>query len=333
MTTYREAGVDVEAGERTVDRIKPIVRETFTPGVLADIGAFGGFFALDKDAYRQPVLVSSIDGVGTKLQVAALARRHGTVGQDLVNHCVNDIAVTGATPLFFLDYFSVGRLDPDVAVEVVQGFAIGCKENGCALIGGETAEMPGLYQDGDYDLAGCVVGVVERDDILNGDRVEEGDVLLGLPSTGLHTNGYSLARRVLFEHFALNDKPGVLEGETLADALLRVHRSYLRPIQALTMRNVAHAFSHVTGGGIEGNTRRVISKDLDLEIDWEGWRRPAIFSMIERLGAVPEYDMRRAFNLGVGLVAIIPEARLADARRVLEDLGEESFLIGRVIRP
>lgn len=332
MTTYKDAGVDIDAGDKTIDRIKPLVRETFTSGVLADIGAFGGFFALDKEAYREPVLVSSIDGVGTKLQVAALAGRHDTVGQDLVNHCVNDIAVTGATPLFFLDYFSVGKLDPDVAVEVVRGFATACKENGCALIGGETAEMPGLYQEGDYDLAGCIVGIVERDGVLDGGLVEEGDALLALPSTGLHTNGYSLARKVLFENFAIDDRPEALGGDTLANVLLRVHRSYLRPIQTLISRDLAHAFSHITGGGIEGNTRRVIPEGLSLDIDWDAWKWPPIFTMIARLGMVPQEDMRRALNLGVGLIALIPQNRLAAAEAALHEIGEQPFVIGRVIR-
>jgi phosphoribosylformylglycinamidine cyclo-ligase len=331
MTTYRDAGVDIAAGDETVDRIKPLVRSTFTPGVLTDIGAFGGFFALDTGAYREPVLVASIDGVGTKLQVATRAGRHDTVGQDLVNHCVNDIAVGGARPLFFLDYFSTGRLDPEVAVDVIEGFTIACKENGCALIGGETAEMPGLYREGDYDLAGCVVGVVERADILNGSRVQEGDVLLALPSTGLHTNGYSLARKVLFDAFDVHDRPDELEGASIADVLLAVHRSYLDAIQALMAEGLASAFSHVTGGGIEGNTKRVVPDGLRLEIDWNGWEPLSIFRLIERLGNVPTDDMRRTFNLGVGLVAIVPAERADEAADVWRGLGEEPFRIGRIV--
>lgn len=332
MTTYRDAGVDVAAGEDTVDRIKPLVRETFTPGVLTDIGAFGGLFALDTSRYRQPVLVSSIDGVGTKLQVAVLAGRHDTIGQDLVNHCVNDIAVSGARPLFFLDYFSTGRLEPDVAVEIVRGFAEACKQNGCALIGGETAEMPGLYKEGDYDLAGCVVGVVERDRIVDGSRIEEGDALLALPSTGLHTNGYSLARKVLFEHFDVSDRPEALGGQSLTEALLAVHRSYLEPIQALAEAGLARGFSHITGGGLVSNTMRIVPDGLALRVDWDAWERPALFEMIGRLGGVPEEDMRQAFNLGVGLVAVVEHARLAEAESVLRQRGEEPFVIGRVVR-
>ncbi len=331
MTTYRDAGVDIEAGEETVRRIKGLVRETFTPGVLTDLGAFGGFFALDAGAYREPVLVASIDGVGTKLKVAVLTGRHGTVGQDLVNHCVNDIAVGGARPLFFLDYFGTGRLELGVAAEVIGGFAVACKENGCALIGGETAEMPGLYAEGDYDLAGCVVGVVERDQILGADRVEAGDVLLALASTGLHTNGYSLARQVLFEQHGPDDRPPILGGVSIGEALLRVHRSYLDAIQALAREDLAHAFAHITGGGIGGNVGRVVPDGLRAEIDWEAWRRPSIFTLIERLGGVPEDDMRRTFNLGVGLVAVVSAADAVRAEAVWRGMEEEPFRIGRVV--
>jgi phosphoribosylformylglycinamidine cyclo-ligase len=331
-TTYRDAGVDIEAGEETVRRIKGLVRRTFTPGVLADIGAFGGFFALDKDAYDEPVLVSSIDGVGTKLKVAVRVGRHDTVGEDLVNHCVNDIAVCGARPLFFLDYFSTGVLKPAVAEQVIRGFAKACKENGCALIGGETAEMPDLYRPGDYDLAGCIVGVVERRDVLDGSKVEEGDVLLGLPSTGLHTNGYSLARKVLFERFVAGDTPELLGDESVGEALLRVHRSYLNPIQALVAEGLPHALAHITGGGLEGNTRRVIPDGLRAAFDWDAWGRPPLFRLIQETGDVPEEDMRRTFNLGVGLVAVVPEAKRERALMVLGAMGEPAFTVGRVVK-
>ena len=331
MTTYRDAGVDIAAGEETVGRIKGLVRQTFTPGVLADIGAFGGFFALDTAAYREPVLVSSIDGVGTKLKVAVRAGRHDTVGQDLVNHCVNDIAVCGARPLFFLDYLGTGRLEPDVAEQIVTGFVTACKANGCALIGGETAEMPGIYSDGDYDLAGSIVGVVERDGVIDGRRVEAGDVLLGLPSTGLHTNGYSLARAVLFEHFGVDDRPDELGGETVGEVLLRVHRSYLDAIQALVRDDLAHGFAHITGGGLEGNTKRILPDGLRLDVDWSAWERPAIFELIGRLGDVPEDDMRSTFNLGVGLVAVVPPARVAEAKAVWTAMGEHPIELGRIV--
>lgn len=331
MTTYKDAGVDIDAGEEAVRRIKGLVRETFTPGVLTDIGAFGGLFALAKDRYREPVLVSSMDGVGTKLKVAQRVDRHDTVGECLVNHCVNDIAVCGARPLFFLDYFAAGTLRPAVFEDVVRGFARGCRANGCALIGGETAEMPDLYRPGEYDLAGTIVGIVERDAIVDGREIAPGDLLLGLPSTGLHTNGYSLARKVLFERFVAHDTPDALGGQTVAEALLAVHRSYLDAIQALLAEGLARGFAHVTGGGIEGNTRRVLPEGLALDVAWDAWGRPPLFRLIQEVGAVPEDDMRRTFNLGVGLVAVVaPESR-ARALAVLGALGEPAFEIGRVV--
>ena len=332
MATYRDAGVDVAAGDETVRRIKPLVRRTFTPGVLTDIGAFGGFFALNPADYRQPVLVSSIDGVGTKLNVAVRAGRHDTVGEDLVNHCVNDIAVCGARPLFFLDYYATGSLAPDVAYDVISGFTRGCEANGCALIGGETAEMPGLYHGEDYDLAGCVVGVVEREAIIDGAAIEAGDVLLGLPSTGLHTNGYSLARKVLFEHFEVDDAPDTLGGLSIADALLAVHRSYLDPIQTLVASGLVRGLSHVTGGGIEGNTSRILPGGLGLEVDYDAWERPALFQLIQSLGEVPEADAREAFNLGIGLVAVVAAADADEAERVWREAGESPVRMGRVVR-
>ena len=330
-TTYRDAGVDIDAGEETVSRIKGVVRETFTPGVLADIGSFGGLFALDTEAYSEPVLVSSMDGVGTKLKVAVRVGRHDTVGEDLVNHCVNDIAVCGARPLFFLDYYSTGTLKPDRAEQVILGFARGCKANGCALIGGETAEMPDLYSPGDYDLAGCIVGVVEKQDIITGENIREGDLLLGLPSTGLHTNGYSLARKVLFDRYVAGDTPDELGGESIGDALLRVHRSYLDPIQALMAEGVASGFAHITGGGLEGNTSRIIPESLKAAFDWGAWRRPALFKLIQDLGEVPEDDMRRTFNLGVGLVAVVSEENRSRALTVLGALGTPALQIGRIV--
>lgn len=330
MTTYRDAGVDIEEGEEAVKRMKPLVRQTFTPGVLTDIGAFGGFFKLDKDAYEEPVLVSSVDGVGTKLKVAFMMDRHHTVGQDLVNHCVNDIAVCGARPLFFLDYFSTGKLSAGTAVSIVEGFATACKENGCALIGGETAEMPDLYAAGEYDLAGTVVGVVEKKNIIDGAKVEAGDVLIGLPSTGLHTNGYSLARKVLFAKYDVNDTPAELKGESVGDALLRIHRSYLSAIQLLASKGLAQGLAHITGGGIPGNTARIIPDGLQANVDYNAWEVPAIFRLIQALGGVPEDDMRQAFNLGIGLVAVIRKDALNEAMNVLQEGGEHPLVIGEV---
>jgi phosphoribosylformylglycinamidine cyclo-ligase len=330
MTTYKDAGVDIDAGEETVRRIKPLVRKTFTPGVMADIGAFGGFFELDTSAFKRPVLVSSVDGVGTKLLVATRAGRYDTVGQDLVNHCVNDIAVCGAKPLFFLDYYATGKLDPTHAEALIGGFAKACQENAAALIGGETAEMPDLYRGDEFDVSGTIVGVVERDKVIDGSRVQAGDILIGLPSTGLHTNGYSLARKVLFEHFDINDSPEALGGATIGETLLAVHRSYLKPIQALIEKDLATGFVHVTGGGIPGNTQRIVRGELTFDVDYQAWKRPAIFDLIKEKGSVPEEDMRRTFNLGIGLIALTPDGQRDAAIETLRALGEEPVVIGRV---
>ena len=331
MTTYREAGVDIDAGEETVRRIKPLVRQTFTRGVLADIGAFGAFFELDTASFKQPVLVSSLDGVGTKLKVAFMVDRHDSVGQDLVNHCVNDIAVCGAKPLFFLDYFSTGKLIPDVAEQIVRGFSTACKENGCALIGGETAEMPDLYADGEYDLSGTIIGLVEKDNIVDGRSICPGDDLIGIPSTGLHTNGYSLARKVLFSRFGVSDRPDALNGRSIGDELLRVHRSYLNTIQYLiqTGRDI-RGMVHVTGGGIPGNTRRVIPDGLDFSVDYSAWERPSIFRLIQDLGSVPEDDMRRTFNLGMGLILIAGHDDTSRVVKECESLGERPIRLGKI---
>lgn len=329
MTTYRESGVDIDAGEELVRRIKPIVSETFTRGVLTDIGAFGAFFELDLASYERPVLVSSVDGVGTKLKVAHEVGRHDTVGQDLVNHCVNDIAVCGADPLYFLDYFATGRLVPEIGEEVVRGFARACRENGCALVGGETAEMPGLYEGTEYDLAGTVVGIVDKKAILDGTSTEAGDLLIGLPSTGLHTNGYSLARRVLRE-MPFDSSPEPLEGATIADALLTVHRSYLAPIRAVRSVSGVRGFAHITGGGMSGNISRIVRPPLTPQIAYDSWHRHPIFDLIQDAGRVPEDDMRRTFNLGIGLVIVVAEERADLIMGVLKDAGETPQVVGDV---
>jgi phosphoribosylformylglycinamidine cyclo-ligase len=328
MTTYKDAGVDVKAGEEMVDRIKPLVRKTFTDGVMTDIGAFGAFFKVDWRAYDDPVLVSSVDGVGTKLKVAFRMDQHDTVGQDLVNHCVNDIAVCGAKPLFFLDYFSTGKLDQESAYNVVKGFAQACQENECALIGGETAEMPDIYEAGEYDLAGTIVGVVDRTKIIDGSRIEEGDALVGFPSSGLHTNGYSLARRVLFEHYDVHDRPDALGGVSVGESLLAIHKSYLNVISLMGSASDVRGLVHVTGGGIPGNAKRVMPEGLEIEVDYESWNRPAIFKLIQEMGSVPEDDMRSAFNLGVGLIAVVPRS---DVDSVLSACSDDApFVIGSV---
>lgn len=330
MTTYKDAGVDVEAGDAAVDRIRPMVRETHTPGVLSDIGPFGSFFELDLEGVDRPVMVSSVDGVGTKVKVASRAGRYDTVGQDLVNHCVNDIAVCGAQPLYFLDYVGVGDLEPAVAESIVRGFTTACKENGCALVGGEMAEMPDVYGAEDFDLVGAITGIVDKEEIIDGSDVQPGDALLGLPSTGIHTNGYTLARSVLFEHFDIEDCPEALGGESVGEALLRVHRSYLEPIQALVEAGLAHGLSHVTGGGIPGNLARILPEGCVAEVDYDAWTRPPLFSLIQERGDVPEHDMRQTFNLGIGLVAVVPEAQAPAAIRVLADEGVEPMEMGHV---
>jgi phosphoribosylformylglycinamidine cyclo-ligase len=331
LSTYEQSGVSVRAGDEFVKRIKESVRSTFTPAVLGDLGGFGGFFEASFPGFTAPVLVSSTDGVGTKLKVAFLMEKHDTVGQDLVNHCVNDIAVCGATPLFFLDYFAVGKLTPQMAEEVVGGMVKACKENSCALIGGETAEMPGFYRENEFDLAGTIVGVVEKEKIMDGKKVKEGDVLLGLPSTGLHTNGYSLARAVLFERFEHDDFVDELQS-TVGEALLATHRSYLRAIQAVSSLAPTHACAHITGGGLVGNTSRVIPAGLRLRIDWKAWKRPALFSLIQKYGDVPEDDMRRTFNLGIGLVVIAAAKGVEKVVDALRKLGEQPVVIGEVMK-
>ncbi|MCC7416304.1 MAG: phosphoribosylformylglycinamidine cyclo-ligase [Acidobacteria bacterium] len=330
---YRKSGVDIDAGNEAVRRIRALARGTFTAGVLSDIGSFGGLFELDRTRYREPVLVSSADGVGTKLKLAFMTGRHGTVGADLVNHCVNDILVQGATPLFFLDYLATGRLRPSIAEEVVGGMAAACRENGCALIGGETAEMPGFYADGEYDLAGFIVGIAEKAALVTGRTVAPDDVLIGLPSSGLHTNGYSLARRVLFEIAGLQPGSAPAElGTTIADALLATHRSYLRPVSALLDRRLVKGLAHITGGGITENLPRTLPDGCAAEIDLLAWSIPPLFRLIEARGSIAPDEMFRAFNMGVGLVVV---CAAGDARRALDLLaasGEQgAFLLGRVV--
>lgn len=324
---YRSAGVDIEAGESLVDSIKPYVKATRTAGVMSDIGLFGGFFDARFPGYEHPVLVASTDGVGTKLMVAVMADVHDTVGQCLVNHCVNDILACGARPQFFLDYFATGRLDTRVARDVIKGMAHACAENECALLGGETAEMPSMYADGDYDVAGTIVGVVDKANILNGEKVNIGDVLIGLPSSGLHTNGFSLARTALFPKYGIHDNVPAL-GTTVAQALLAVHRSYLKPLMPLIEDGVINALSHITGGGLVGNTSRVLRKGLALDIHWNAWSIPQIFSLIQESG-ISDDEMRTVFNMGVGMIAVVAAERVDD---VLSRLAAESpFIVGRIV--
>lgn len=327
---YKDAGVDIDEADRAVARIKTLAQETMTRGVLTGIGSFGAGFELS--GYKRPVLVSSADGVGTKLKLAFMTGRHDTIGEDLVNHCVNDIAVQGASPLFFLDYFAVGKLNAKVAAQVIEGIARGCKANNCALIGGETAEMPGFYAPGEYDLAGFIVGAVEKKQMLSGRKIKAGDVLIGLPSTGLHTNGYSLARKLLFEVAAHKPDTFLKEvGATVADDLLRVHRSYLRPIQSLMKAGVLKGAAHITGGGITENTPRMLPAGVAAEIEWGSWPVLPIFEFLRKLGNIPDEDYRRSFNLGIGMIFAISKKNLAKAEQVLDRAGESYYPIGRVV--
>ncbi len=327
--TYKSSGVDIVAGENTVSRIKDYVRSTFNSNVLNDIGHFGGMFKFDTDKYKEPVLVSSMDGVGTKLKVAIELGKHDTIGQDLVNHCVNDIAVCGAEPLFFLDYMAFGKLDEDTASEIVKGFSIACKENDCALIGGETAEMPGVYRASDYDISGTIVGVVDKENILDGRNIQSGDVLIGFLSNGLHTNGYSLARKVLREKYNLDDYIKLIN-KTLGEELLRVHKSYLKLIRELKTNVNVKGFSHITGGGIIGNTSRIIPEGLNIKIHWGNWDAPPIFKLIQNTGNISSEEMRKVFNQGIGLIAVVPQEEEEKIIQAAVTQKEHAIVVGEV---
>jgi len=329
--SYRDAGVDIDEGDRLVDLIKPLARPTLRPEVLAGIGGFGGLFALDAKRYREPVLVSGTDGVGTKLRVAFDADRHDTVGIDLVAMCVNDVAVVGAEPLFFLDYYATGRLSADRAAQVVKGIAEGCRQAGCALIGGETAELPGFYATGEYDLAGFAVGVVERSRIVDGRAVAPGDVVVGVASTGLHSNGFSLARKILERH-PLDRRLDALDGRTLADALLTPTRIYAKDVLALLDAVPVHAFAHVTGGGLPGNVPRNLPGGTRAVLEERSWDRPAIFDLLQRELDVPWDEMYRTFNMGLGLVAVVAPGDEKAAHAALSARGLASWTVGAIER-
>ncbi len=333
-TTYADAGVSIDAGIEAVHHMKAHLRSTFTPNVLADVGTFGAMFALDETARSgEPVLVSSIDGVGTKLKIAFAMNRHDSIGRDLVSHCVNDILVQGARPLFFLDYFGTGKLSPHVAAEVVKGLADGCRAVGCALVGGETAEMPGMYQDGEYDLAGCIVGLVQKDKIIDGSRVAPGDALIGLASDGLHTNGYSLARHVLFDKAGLTVDQFIPElNTTLGDELLAPHRCYAPAILPLLDQFDVHAIAHLTGGGFYDNIPRALPADCQAVVDRRTWTPAPIFTLIQNLGGVPDAEMFRTFNMGIGLVLVVPAEQAPFLAERLNHAGENAAIIGSVIK-
>jgi phosphoribosylformylglycinamidine cyclo-ligase len=329
---YREAGVDIAAAEAAKDRIKALARATFNPSVLTEIGSFGGMFRADLSRYREPVLVASTDGVGTKIRVAVAAGVHDTVGYDLVAHCVDDILVQGAVPLFFLDYVALGKMEPGKVEAIVSGFARACAEFGCPLLGGETAEMPGTYAEDDYDLAGFIVGVLEREKALPR-GVKEGDVILGLPSTGLHTNGYSLARGVLFDVMGHGVDAHLPElGTTVGQALLAPHRGYLAALEPLLERDKVRALAHITGGGFGGNIPRVLPKGLSARIRRSAWETPPLFRLIQKGGDVSDEEMYRTFNMGVGMVVIVSPADLHEVEHSLERRGETSFVIGSVVQ-
>jgi phosphoribosylformylglycinamidine cyclo-ligase len=323
---YRQSGVDIDAGNEAVRRIKALAKGTYTAGVLSGVGSFGGLFAPGTDT-PDPVLVASADGVGTKLKVAFMADRHDTVGEDLVNHCVNDILVQGARPLFFLDYLATGRLAPAVAEQVVSGMARACRDNACALLGGETAEMPGFYAEGEYDLAGFIVGLVARAKIIDGRDIVSGDQLIALPSTGLHTNGYSLARKIAFEHLGLGVDSHVPElGESVGNALLRPHRSYLKPITPLLADGVIKGMAHITGGGITENLPRTLPEGRGFALDRQSWTVPPLFAWLKSAGAIDDAEMFRAFNMGVGLVLVCAPAHV----HTILSCTPDAWLLGHV---
>ncbi|MCK5243430.1 phosphoribosylformylglycinamidine cyclo-ligase [bacterium] len=327
---YAQAGVNIDAGNEAVRRMRAHVRSARTAGMITDIGLFGGLYQMPK-GWQEPILVGSTDGVGTKLMLAALMGKYDTVGQDLVNHCVNDILVQGARPLFFMDYFATGKLDPKVAEQIVKGVAQACRENKCALLGGETAEMPGLYQGKDFDLAGTIVGLVEKKRVIDGKKIRPKDVLIGLPSTGLHTNGYSLARKVFFEKMKLKPKQRIPElGTSIGEALLAVHRSYLSVVEALLKKNSIQGMAHITGGGLTGNLPRILPAKCKAIIHQGSWPIPLIFKLLVMNGRLDESTMYRALNMGIGMVLVVARQEAARVMRHLHKKKEKAYIIGEI---
>lgn len=330
--SYADAGVNIDAADEAMKGIRGIVSRTFDENVLRDIGSFGAMYAFDPTGMEEPVLVSSVDGVGTKLKLAFMSGKHDTVGVDLVSHCVNDILVQGARPIFFLDYLAVGKLQPDVVVEIIRGIANGCRYAGCSLIGGETAEMPDLYTPGEYDLAGTIVGIVDRKKIVDGSTIVEGDVVIGMASSGLHTNGYSLARKIVFEvaKLGINDPlPGV--GRTVAEALMEPHRSYAKVIQLLMKVVTVKGMAHITGGGITDNLPRILPDGLGAEIQLGSWEALPLFEFLQKTGNVEDREMLRTFNMGVGYTVVVSPAHVEKALETLELSGDKPRVIGRVV--
>lgn len=331
--SYRDAGVDIDAANEALSTMKDLIKRTFNENVLQDIGSFGAMFRFDMTGLDEPVLVSSVDGVGTKLKLAFMTGKHDTVGIDLVSHCVNDILVQGARPLFFMDYLAIGQLKPQVVVDVMKGLSVGCRYSGCALIGGETAEMPDMYREGEYDLAGTIVGVVDRKKIVDGSKIQEGDVILSLPSSGLHTNGYSLARKICFEVAGLgvNDEmPGV--GQTVAEALMAPHTSYAKLMQIVMKVVEVRGMAHITGGGITENLPRILPEGLAAEIDLGTWTVPPVFRFLMETGNVAESEMLRTFNVGQGLLFVVTETQAEKALNTVDQAGRSAVRVGRIIR-
>ena len=326
--TYRDAGVDIDAGDALVEAIRPIAAATKRPGLLAGVGGFGALFEIPPGQYREPVLVSSTDGVGTKLKLAIELQRHDTIGIDLVAMCVNDIIVQGAEPLFFLDYFATGKLDNRVAEQVIRGIGEGCRQAGCALVGGETAEMPGMYGAGDYDLAGFTVGVVEKSKIIDGSQVKPNDTLIGIASSGAHSNGYSLIRKIIEVRKAKLDQ--TLGGRPLGEVLLAPTRIYVKPLLALLSQVPVHAAAHITGGGLPGNVPRVLPNGVRAVIDSRAWQRPAIFDWLQEMGGIEEFEMYRTFNCGVGMVLVLDATDAEQALQWLQAAGESASIIGHI---
>jgi phosphoribosylformylglycinamidine cyclo-ligase len=327
-SAYTSAGVNIPESDRFVEAIKPLVKGTFSKNVISGIGNFGAFFKIPGNL-KNPVFVASTDSVGTKIKIAIELNKHDTVGEDIVNHCVNDIAVCGAAPLFFLDYLAFGKLRSKTAVDIVKGLIRGCKRNNCSLIGGETAEMPGVYRKNDYDIAGTVIGAVEKNKIIDKKNVKPGDILIGLKSNGLHTNGYSLVRKVLLKKFRHTRKIDVL-GTTLGKELLKVHKSYLKQIQAVTKKVKVSSISHITGGGIMGNTKRVVPSNMRIKIDWNTWKPQPIFSLIRKQGKISDNEMRRVFNMGIGLIFIVRRRDADSVIRILNNIREKHYIIGEI---
>jgi phosphoribosylformylglycinamidine cyclo-ligase len=329
--TYKKAGVDIEKGDELVKKISPLARATFSKNVLQDIGSFGSLVKIDTTKYREPVLVSGTDGVGTKLKIAFMANRHDTVGIDLVAMCVNDILTSGADPLFFLDYFATGKLENSVAEAVIRGIADGCKQANCSLVGGETAEMPDFYDEGEYDMAGFAVGVVDRTEIIDGKGVADGDAIIGMSSSGVHSNGYSLVRKVLFDIGGYRVDQHIDElGRTLGDELLEPTKIYVKGVRAARARVKIKAMSHITGGGIPGNVMRTVPAGFSAVIDERTWETPAVFDLIKRLGNVPEEDMKSTFNMGIGYAVIVSAADSADCIEIIKEAGYNAYAVGEI---